>query len=428
MLIGKAMYGIHVEDELRCGELIGESYILGDVLGVGGMGIVYGAVQRSLGRAVAVKMPRTDVSAKDVVQRRFHTEALVASTLRHRHVVNVIDFGSYRSSPFLVMERVEGHLLGRIVRKHGALEPALAAELVAQVLDALDAAHEIGIVHADVKPDNVFVEQERDVPFARLFDFGVARIIDREPAADNGLLYGTPEYIAPELIRGQRPSPASDIYAAGVMLFELLTAKSPFGGGESHEVLARHLQMEATPPSRVREDGDVSAQLDAITLCALEKRPAARFGSARAFAGELRACARIASGSGPHRVAPLGIDTTKTLDDDILLLARSLIDQAQPQRAAAELEQAVQLLCEWTNAGTPPRSIWCIYVTLAALYAHLGDRERARRLAHVGYHQAVVAGSRLGEERARMLLARIGATAAAGTRDQWGPLLPTPVV
>jgi hypothetical protein len=163
-------------------------------------------------------------------------------------------------------------------------------------------------------------------------------------------------------------------------------------------------------------------------MCALEKRPAARFSTARAFASELRACARLAAGSGSHPVQHPPLDETHTVDDDILGLARTLIDQAQPARAAAELEQAVQQLCQWTNEGTPPRSIWCVYVTLAALYAHLGDRERARRLAHVGYHQAVVAGSRLGEQRARMLLSRIGATSLAGTREQWGPLLRTPVV
>jgi serine/threonine-protein kinase len=376
------MDDIHVEEELRCGELIGDSYILGDVLGVGGMGIVYVAVQRSLGREVAVKMPRTDVSTQDIVHRRFHTEAAVASRLSHRHVVSVIDYGHSNGSPFLVMERVSGRLLGRLVRAHGALDPALAAELVAQVLEALAAAHDAGIVHADVKPDNVFVD--REYPFARLFDFGVAQVLGREDESPKGLLYGTPDYMAPELIRGHRPSVASDIYSAGVMLFELLSGAPPFGGGQSHEVLARQLQMEPMPPSRARGDAAISPQLDALTMRALDKRAAARFPDARSFASQLRAAARL-----------------------------SLNAAAEPSRAVGELEQAMTLLCTWTNAGEPPRSIWCVYLSLSVLYAHLGDVARARRLAEVGYRQAVGASSSVGTRRARQMLTKLGVTMPA---------------
>jgi len=410
-----------VGDELRCGELIGGNYILGDVLGIGGMGIVYGAVQRSLGRAVAVKMPRTDISARATAHRRFQNEALVASRLWHRNVVSVIDYGLCEGLPFLVLERVHGRLLGRIVRSGGALPPPLAVELVAQVLDALAAAHAAGVVHADIKPDNVFVENHRDVTFARLFDFGVARLHDAAEDTEPGLLYGTPEYIAPELIRGHPPTGASDIYAVGAMLFELLTGKTPFAGGESHEVLARHLQMQVVPPSRARGEGWIAPELDALTLRALDKNASARFPDAASFAEELRATARLCGGSRTRaqNIEKLRADAAARSDESIaayLALARALVDEDQPARAACELEQAVGLLCQWTNAGTAPRSIWCVYVTLAALYAHLGDVSRARRLAQVGYQQALTARSPVGEQRARNLLERL-AIGSSGSED-----------
>lgn len=431
------MHETKTEDELRCGELIGGNYILGDVLGVGGMGIVYGAVQRSLGRPVAVKMPRTDVSARAVVQRRFHTEALVASRLWHRNVVSVIDYGNTNGLPFLVMERVHGRLLGRMVRSNGALDTALAVQVVAQVLDGLAASHDAGIIHADIKPDNVFVENHPDAPFARLFDFGVARVNEHDCEREPGLLYGTPEYIAPELIRGQRPSTQSDIYAVGVMLYELLTGKTPFTGGQSHEVLARHLEMELVPPSRARGEGWISPELDALTLRAIDKRADARFPDARTFAEELRGLARLGAGSGPqwHNIERLRADVAKRADESIasyLALARALMDDDEPGRAAVELEQAVSLLVQLTNAGTPPRSIWCVYITLSALYAHLGELPRARRLAHVGYHQALSARSRIGEERAKALIMKLGEGALPGEtappERTSSPLVPTPVL
>ncbi|HEY5928218.1 MAG TPA: serine/threonine-protein kinase [Kofleriaceae bacterium] len=416
-----------MDDELRCGEHIG-NYILGDVLGVGGMGIVYSAVQRSLGRAVAVKMPRSDVSAPELAERRFRNEARVASRLWHRNVVSVIDYGNCNELPYLAMERVHGRLLGRIVRTSGALNPALATELVAQVLDALAAAHAVGIVHADVKPDNVFIEQQRE-PFARVFDFGVARFDDHEDT-EPGLLYGTPDYIAPELIRGHRPSVCSDIYAAGAMLYELLTARTPFGGGQSHEVLARHLQMEVIPPSRARGDGWIAAELDDLVLRALDKRPGARFPDAKTFAEQLRAVTRTTGESARPQVQhieKLRAEAMRRCDETnaaYLELARALLDEDQPARAAAELEQAVGLLCQWTNAGTPPRSIWCVYITLAALYAHLGDLSRARRLAHVAYHQALGARSQVGEQRAQALLARLAANALDSSQSVEIQLVP----
>jgi serine/threonine protein kinase len=421
------MQEITVPDDVRCGELVGGSYILGEVLGTGGMGVVYGAVQCSLGRSVAVKMPRADIAMTDVVQSRFHTEAFVASRLWHRNIVAVIDFGYWNGTPFLVMERVQGQLLGKLVRTGGALEPKLAIEIVAQVLDALAESHAAGIIHADIKPDNVFVENLRELPFARVFDFGVARIGGREDPRPE-MLYGTPEYLAPEIIRGHAPSPASDIYAAGAMLFELLTGTTPFTGAHSQEVLACHLQMDVMPPSRARGDGFIPPAVDALTLRMLDKRAGLRGSDARALAQELRSTSRVCFPQGsrpmPAQPDPLGyeaLDSEQSIAS-YLAVARALLEDRQPARAAAELEQAVTLLCSWLDTDRAPSSTWRVFVTLAALYAHLGDMSRARRLAEVGYEQAVAAACEVGEERAKALLSRLGTTQPTRTTTRTNPL------
>jgi serine/threonine protein kinase len=396
------------------GRLIGGNYLLGEVLGVGGMGIVYEAVQRSLARDVAVKMPRAELAACELVQRRFCMEAFVASRLSHGNIVSVIDFGYCERVPYLVMERSEGVLVGQMVRDQGALPAALAIDLAAQVLDALAAAHGCGIVHADVKSENVNVETRRDGKIvARLFDFGLACSPEwREGSDERAVVYGTPDYMAPELIRGDQPSHASDLYAVGVLLYEMLVGVTPFTAASSAQVFMRLRDETAVPPSQRVELGTAAKALDAVVLRAIAKQPEERFADAQSFAAALRAlrpdAVEAASDAIRTRRSEVGHCITRGNVDEIvtsyLALARTLLDEHHPDAAAAELEEAIELL---HDDGELTGSVWCLHITLAALYGHVGDHERALATVETARRLAVRAGSAVGTERARVLAARL---------------------
>ena len=437
----------------RCGELIGGKYVLGDVIGAGGMGVVYGAVQRSLGRRVAIKMPRPDAPVQPDVLQRFRTEAFVAGRLWHRNIIAVIDYGDSGGIPFLVMEHVQGILLGRLVGSHGPLDVELALDLTSQVLDALAESHSCGIIHADVKADNVLVESTRDGGVAaRLFDFGLAKAYAPDSSGDPHLLYGTPEYMAPEIVRGEPASPASDVYAVGALLYELLTGETPFGGGPAHEILARHLGEDPVPPSFLRGDGRIPSNVEAVIMRTLAKNPLDRFEDAQMFVSEIRRM-RGMFARGSQRITPMpsmfstsGPTQQWSHEDNLpkrtqgmtrregrgalgklhieaqtamakgdsdrmvhayLAIARTLVDQHEPEQAAEELEKAVDRLTIEVESGRSAPSLWCVLLTLAALYGHLGDRGRARRLVRWAHEHATRVSSAIGQERAATLLARL---------------------
>ena len=178
-------------------------YLLGDVLGRGGMGVVYSATQRSLERRVAVKVPHPELVSDPFVLRRFKTEALAGAKLAHPNIARVIDFGGGDSSPYIVMEQVGGTSLDKLVTEVGPIGTDAAADLSRQILAALDAAHSAGIIHADIKTGNVLVETLPDgALYARVIDFGIAHFSNDASHFDVRVLSGTPYYLAPELIQG----------------------------------------------------------------------------------------------------------------------------------------------------------------------------------------------------------------------------------
>jgi serine/threonine protein kinase len=265
-------------------------YVLGRRLGAGGMGAVYEC--RTDGGIVAVKVPYCETLESQYTARRFVNEGIAGSIIDHPNVVRVYDHGETETGiPYLVMEQVHGeHLCMKAGRDQG-LSLRRAASIVRQLLDGLVALHAAGIVHGDVKSDNVLVGMTDDGhDLVKLIDFGLAHPdLEDRPTRPRSreMVSGTPDFMAPEVIRGADSTAASDIYAAGVILYELVTGVTPFAGGNSTEIVNRHLREPVLPPSLRRPDREIPPILERIILRALEKDPAKRFASAASFASAL---------------------------------------------------------------------------------------------------------------------------------------------
>ena len=264
--------------ELAPGTLVAGRYRVASVLGRGGMGVVYRAVQLPLERPVALKLLRAELVGDEKARARFEREARVASALPHPTAVAIHDFGDHEGTAYLAMELVEGAPLSARIGAHG-MSPADAIDLAHQLADVLAAAHGIGLVHRDLKPDNVILETStelgREQGLVRVLDFGLAFVGARGPAGRmtrEGVVVGTPEYLSPEQARGEDVGPPTDIYALGCLVHELLTGHPPFGGGEM-EVLTRQMFAPAPPLGREGEPLEVPAALDELRRAMLDKAP-----------------------------------------------------------------------------------------------------------------------------------------------------------
>ncbi len=273
-------------------ELVGEvfdgRYLIEESLGEGGMGVVFRAQHVELGRQFAVKVLRRDFGTDPESVERFAREARAASGIGHPHIVNVVDFGTLRDgSPYLVMEFLQGETLSRRLAREGSLPPEDAMAIAEQIADALQAAHALGVVHRDLKPDNVFLVPRAEGPHAKLLDFGVAKVLGAaRKLTRTGVVFGTPQYMSPEQAAGQPVDHRTDIYALGLLLYEMLTGRVPFQGDSFMGVLSQHMFDLPPPPSEVC--GHDLGPLERLVLWSLEKSPDDRPLDAQAFLDELR--------------------------------------------------------------------------------------------------------------------------------------------
>ena len=251
-------------------------------IGSGGMADVWCADDTQLGRKVALKLLHPRFAADDEFVERFRREASSAAGLQHPNVVGIFDRGEWDGNYYIAMEYLPGRSLKQLVRDHGALDPALAVSLVVQVLKAARFAHRRGIVHRDIKPHNVIVDEEGR---AKVTDFGIARA-GASDMTETGSIMGTAQYLSPEQAQGKPVDARSDLYSIGVLLYELLTGRVPFDGDSPVTIALKHVSEDPVPPGQLNPA--VSPALDAVVMRAMAKDPAQRFQDADAFAAALQ--------------------------------------------------------------------------------------------------------------------------------------------
>ncbi len=276
--------------------IIDGKYQLESLIAHGGMGSVYRAMHLQLERPVAVKILRAEFLADATVRERFHREALAAARLKHPNIIAVYDFGSLANgSAYIVMELVEGRSLREELRllsaRSGQMRPERVAAIMRQVCAGIEAAHRSGIIHRDLKPDNIMIESDPEGGERVLvLDFGIAKLKQPHGAVqcltDEETIIGTPNYISPEQCTGLPVDARSDVYALGIILYEMLTGQVPFSSTSTSAVLLSHLQEAPAPPTRFCHG--LHPALERVVLRALAKSPQHRFGSAALLADSLQ--------------------------------------------------------------------------------------------------------------------------------------------
>jgi beta-lactam-binding protein with PASTA domain/predicted Ser/Thr protein kinase len=250
-------------------------------LGSGGMADVYEAEDTQLGRRVALKLLHRRFAEDGEFVERFRREASAAAGLSHPNVVQVFDRGEWDGTYYIAMELLEGRNLKQVVREHGALEPALAVDIVLQILKAARFAHRRGVVHRDIKPHNVIVDEEGR---AKVTDFGIARA-GASDMTETGSIMGTAQYLSPEQAQGQPVDARSDLYSIGVVLYELLTGAPPFDADSAVTIALKQVAEDPLPPQQ--RNPAVTPALDAVVMRSLRKDPAERFQDADEFIAAL---------------------------------------------------------------------------------------------------------------------------------------------
>jgi eukaryotic-like serine/threonine-protein kinase len=320
------------------GRPLGGRYRMEALLATGGMGEVWAARDLLLDRAVAVKVLGPAFAGDGRAAERLRREARAAGRLEHPNIARVLDLGEDGGRPYLVMELLEGESLAERIGRGGPMAPAEAARVVAAVADALEAAHRAGVVHRDVKPGNVFLGVDGSV---KVLDFGIATAAG-ETALTTGDLIGTAAYLAPERALGHRATPAADVYALGVVLYELLAGRRPFEAASDIELAMAHLHAHPTPLAQAAPG--TPPFLVAAGEQAMSRDPSSRPGSAAALARLLRDPAPAAPATRPLPVVGTGRPRSRRRG---LLVALVLV-----VAALAALPAFAGGLLPWVGEGT----------------------------------------------------------------------------
>jgi tetratricopeptide (TPR) repeat protein len=285
--------GLHAHADLQTGAVLAGRFRIESLLGVGGMGVVYRATDLSLDVPVALKLLRPELASRPEAFERFRQELLLARQVSNPHVVRIHDIGQHEGRWLISMDYIEGEALDRRLDREGRMAPVEALRIARQVALGLGAAHARGVVHRDLKPANILIDREGN---AYVNDFGVARSLVSSGMTQSGSVVGTPDYLSPEQARGETVDPRSDLYALGLILYEMLSGELPFSGGTVAEVLGQ--RMVRTPVPVTRKRPEVPAWIARLLDKLLRPQPAHRFRDAQALV------AAIDAGSMPREFHP----------------------------------------------------------------------------------------------------------------------------
>jgi len=317
------------------GRTLGGRYEVLARLGVGGVGVVYQGRQVQLNRLVAIKVMQQSAAASPEWRRRFEREARVLSKLAHPNIVTITDFGIDGGAPYLVMELLQGKTLADLISE-GPVSPARALDIVGQTLRGLGFAHRQGIAHRDLKPANIFLQALPDhADHVRLLDFGMAKFFDGADSpslAENlsrvGVVFGTPSYMSPEQAKGERVDARADIYAAGVILFQLLAGRLPYAADTPEGVMEAHVFEPVPSLAKVAPDLSIARVVQPVIDRAMAKKPAGRYPQALWMLSALEACGESRAAAPSAELAP--VPTLKDLPP---------VRSARPAREPPTLKQ-----------------------------------------------------------------------------------------
>ncbi|MBQ9039155.1 MAG: protein kinase [Clostridia bacterium] len=296
------------------GSVISGRYVVQAIVGTGGMAVVYRAFDKKKNRIVAIKVLRPEYESDEEFVRRFSREAEAASKVSHENIVNMLDVGIDGDMRYIVMEYVDGQTLKEMIRQRGTIHPDTAIRMTIRILAAVDHAHRNGIVHRDIKPQNILVDNQGRVKVA---DFGIARLKASQTTAldeggTTGSALGSVHYFSPEQARGEVADEKSDLYSVGVVMYEMLTGQVPFDGETSVSVALKHVNE---PPRSMRDHQEgISKALDEVVMRALCKDPSKRYQTAAEMAADLRKT--ISRPEGGFVTYPKDTDTLKQEKDE----------------------------------------------------------------------------------------------------------------
>jgi len=269
------------------GQVLNDRYEVLEKIGEGGMAAAYRGRDRVLGRVVAIKVMRPEMAGDAAFLTRFRREARAAAGVTHEHIAGVYDSGTDGSYHYIVMEYVEGQSLKERLRREGALPLGEALRIATDAAEALEAAHEAGVIHRDIKPHNILLGREGQV---KVTDFGIARAASSPGQTDTSTIVGSVHYISPEQARGEGVGPQGDLYSLGATLFEMLTGRPPFESGDRLAILHKHIYDR--PPRAGELRAGLPPEVDSVVAHCLEKDLSRRFASARELLSYLAACPR----------------------------------------------------------------------------------------------------------------------------------------